>query len=376
MRATHLYKAKPEHFESLRQSLIKNKNFVHVELLHQSSDIGLPYIIFARHVSGKEIYYDGIIYRLTEVIHAGDFGLSEIEGLAGYKGSFDPVVVEFENSLSEVIPLPHIYSHTSLNFYTASPKNWEEVGIKAEGDPKLRLTCKDMNIITITALIFSEAGKNYYVYLGERASMLQMIAHETFIMMELRKVSELAAEKRKLLQIAKKAVAGEINGAIAPFYQLASKHRNWNSVKNSWKILGGIRTALAKFDLLIQAYEHIIDNRWAFFNGPRQIWLVGEEKDDQEQIQHVCPNFFDARLENSIIIEISAKPDKPMYTESTAEIKNLIQTTKSELESVLSEENTLLTMFQTEFSLYAVWLAVLALIISLISVAISLAISG
>jgi hypothetical protein len=166
MRATHLYKAKTEKFEQLRQSLINNNNFVHVEILHQSSDIGLTHQVFVRHKSGKELYYDGVVYRLTEVIHEGDFGLDEIEKMAGYKGSFDPVVVEFETSLQEVIPSLHMYSHTSLNFYTASPKSWEELGIKAEGDPHLRLQCNDMNIITITALIFSETVRITMYILG------------------------------------------------------------------------------------------------------------------------------------------------------------------------------------------------------------------
>jgi hypothetical protein len=376
MRATHLYKAKPEKLEQLRQSLIKNQSFVHVELLHQSSDIGLTHKIFARHKSGKELYYDGVVYRLTEVIHAEDFGLDEIEKLAGYQGSFDPVVVEFENSLREIIPSLHMYSHTSLNFYTATPKSWEEVGIKAEGEPHLRLACKDMDIITITALIFSEAGKNYYVYLGERIKTLQMIAHDTFISMELSGFVEFIEDRRKTLHTVKETVLEELNGAIAPLLKLGLKHKNWNSIKSSWKTLGELRKAFSKFDLLIQAYEHISENRWAFFNGPRQIWLAGDEKDDQEKIQHPCPNFFDAKLENSKITDISEKPDTPMYTGKIYELRKLITTTKDELVPVLDEENSLLTIFQTEFSLYAVWLAVLALFISLISIIISIIVSG
>jgi len=371
-----LHKIKPEHFESLRQSLIKKQTFVHVEVLHQSSDIGLPYQIFVRHNSGKELYYDGVVYRLTETVHGDDFGLDEIEELTEYNAGFDPIIMEFEDSLHEVIPSIHMYSHTSLSFYTASPKNWEEIGIKAEGDAHLRLTCRDMNIFTITALIFSEAGKNYYMYLGERESTLQMLAHEAFISMELRNFSEFVEGKRKLLHIVKKAALEELNGIISPFYKLNLKHKNWNSIKISWKTLGEIRKVLAQFDLLVQAYEYIIENRWAFFNGPRQIWFAGEEQDHQEQIQHPCPNFFDTKLDNSKITGISEKPDEPMYTGRVTEIKKLVAAIKNELEPVIDEESTLLTIFQTEFSLYAVWLAVLALIISLFAIIISLLISS
>jgi len=65
-----------------------------------------------------------------------------------------------------------------------------------------------------------------------------------------------------------------------------------------------------------------------------------------------------------------------MYTGKIDELRKLIATIKDELVPVLDEENSLLTIFQTEFSLYAVWLAVLALFISLVSIVISIIVSG
>jgi hypothetical protein len=203
-----------------------------------------------------------------------------------------------------------------------------------------------------------------------------MIAHETFIIKEVRDFIQFVEEKRDRLNAVKKAILDELNGAIAPLHKLGLKHKNWNSIKNSWKTLGEVRKSLAQFDLLVQAYEYILENRWAFFNGPRQIWIAGEEQDSQEKVQHPCANFFGAKLEDSKIIGISEKPDKPMYTSEVLKLKDLVSTTKNELEPVLNEANTLLTIFQTEFSLYAVWLAVLALIISLVSIVISFLIGG
>ena len=154
--------------------------------------------------------------------------------------------------------------------------------------------------------------------------------------------------------------------------RLDRKHKNWNSIKSSWKTLSEIRKSLASFDLLIQAYEKVIDNRRAYINIPRQIWLAGEVRDDQEQVAYPCPNFFEGKLENEKVTDISDKPSEPIYTRKQVELKNLIQIIKDELSPSFDDETTLLTVFQTEFSLYAVWLAVLALFISLVSVIITL----
>lgn len=370
-RATHLYKSKAEDFESLCQALAHNPNFNNVEILHQSSDLGLPYKIFALHSSGKEIIYDGVFYHLKSNIHAEEFDLNELEELAGYRG-WDPVVTNFENSLGEVTSLPHIYSHTNYNFYTASPTTWKNIGIHSEGDPHLRLRCKDMKNITITALVYSEIGKNYFVYLGDPKTTLQMYAHEVFNAMELRFYSQYAEKKREALHFVRKSTADEAAGAITPFYRLIRKHQNWNSIKNSWKTLSEIRKSLASFDLLVQAYDKVIENRWAYVNLPRQIWLEGEERDDQEQIAAPCLNFFDANLESGEVTNISVKPSEPIYANRLSELKNLIRIIRDELVPSIDDETTLLTVFQTEFSLYAVWLAVLALLISLVSIIITL----
>lgn len=371
-RATHLYKPRAKDFERLCQALSHNPNFNHVEILHQSSDLGLPNKILARHISGKEIIYDGVIYRLTNSVHAEEFDLNELEKLAGYKGSFDPDLTHFENSLSEVTSLPHIYSHVSYNLYTVSPTDWENIGIRVEGDPHLRLRCRDMNIITITALVYDEVGKDYFVYLGDRETTLQMFAHEVFNAMELVSYNQYAEKERDSLHIVRKSTAEETASATAPFYRLDRKHKNWNSIKSSWNTLSEIRKSLASFDLLIQAYEKVIENRWAYINLPRQIWLAGEVRDDQEKIANPCPNFFEGKLENGKVADISDKPSEPIYTRKQVELKNLIQIIKDELTPSFDDETTLLTVYQTEFSLYAVWLAVLALFISLVSVIITL----
>ena len=56
----------------------------------------------------------------------------------------------------------------------------------------------------------------------------------------------------------------------------------------------------------------------------------------------------------------------PMYSSSAKELINKIQFLDKEVESVLGESRDLLSTIQAEFSMYAVWLAIFAVLISVL----------
>jgi len=365
-RTTHLYRATSDTFEPLRQALIRNQKFVHVEVLHEASDLGIPYKILARDRDGREICYDGVLYRVTESVHKGDFGLDQIDELAGCPGRGPSIIDWFGESLREIIPEIETPGYSVTSFYTVKHTDWDTLGLRNEGDANLRLICKDMNVFTVTALIFTEIGRDYAVYLGDWDVVLQMIGHDLCAAMELKHFLDYFGQQRTNVEKVKEATITEISGMLAPVHRLFRKHQQWNSVKNSLRSLISIQSMLIKGDLLIQALSEIVEGRFAYFNGPRQIWLAGEEHDDQEKIQHLRPGFFEARLEEEKITNLSDKPSEPMYTYLVDELRDKMKVLHEETGAALGNEKDLLTAFQTEFSLYAVWLAVIALVISLV----------
>jgi len=367
-RTTHLYRATSDTFEPLRQALIRSQSFVHVEVLHESSDLGIPFKVLARDREDREIQYDGALYRVTELVHEEDFSIDQIPGIAGYPAPEPRIIQCFEESLREVVPgiRPHI--HSTYGFYTIKHTNWDALGFRNTGDAKLRLICKDMSIFTVTALIFEEIGKDYDVYIGDRDVTLQMIAHDLCAAMELKRFLEYFGQQRAAVERVKEATIMELKGMVAPLYCLLQKHQQWNSVKSSLKSLISSESTLMKGDLLVEALTEIVKGRFAYCNGPTQIRPPGKERDDQRKIQHRCPGFLEARLEDGKIAEPIEKTSTPMYTSSVNELRNKMKVLRDETTAALAKETDLLTAFQTEFSLYAVWLAVIALLITLVSI--------
>jgi hypothetical protein len=369
--ATSLYKTSSSGFESLIQALTEDGKFEKIEVLHESSVLGFAYKIHALDKSGKSIYYDGVLYRVTESVYEGDFEIDKINELAGYPSRSTDIVDSFQKCLRKVIPDLPEYSLTISSFYTVRHIDWDALGLQNPENGKLRLICKDTNIITITAIIFSERGKDYNVYLGDRDEVLQMIAHDFYVQIQLEDVINYFEKMRNEVERINDKGIIEFRGMIAPFYSLYKKHQQWNSVKNSINSLFPIASGVSKGELLVQSFDQLVEKRWSFFNGPRQIWLPGEERDDQEKVQHPCNNYFEARLKNNKIQDLSDKPSLLGYAYSVKTLEKIIKLLREETDSTLRNEKDLLGAFQTEFSVYAVWFAIFALIISLVSIAIS-----
>ena len=133
------------------------------------------------------------------------------------------------------------------------------------------------------------------------------------------------------------------------------------------KSIHAIKDLTEKGRLLTAAIKSVIEKNWAFFNGPRQIWLAGEEQDKEEKIQHAMTHFFEIRLEGSKLKEISDSPSSPFYQHTYDQLNGKVEFVSDKVDEIYQRERDLLTAFQTEFSLYAVWFSLIALIVAIIS---------
>jgi hypothetical protein len=371
-RATHLYKATFDIFENLREVLIRNNEFVHVEILHESSDLGIPYKLIVKHSNGKQIAYDGVQFHVSELIHDSDFGLQDIEKFASYYDiHVEEVLWPFENSLREILTDLPMFTFPSYSFYTVTVINWEALGLHNGGNAHLRLVCTDKNVFTITGLINAETGKDYHTYLGDSKTALQMIAHEEFHSMEINNFVKHFNIQRTIVRKIQIGTENETNALVMPFYRLFQKHIFWNNVKDNWKIIRDIYSKMPQGYLLIQAYKDLLKNKWAFINTPRQLWVSGEVQDNQEQVAYPIPNFYQAKLQETKLENMSDEPIKPRYENVFEELITLVNILKNEIVPVIDDEKTLLMMFQTEFSSYAIWFAAIAIFVSILTIIIS-----
>ena len=102
-RATHVYRSSPKLFEQLRQKAIEDKNLTDVKIVKSHSDLGFPYYFYAKHKSGQEIFFDGIIFRITLKITEREFYLKDIASLMGYPPHFN-AIESLSSAIGEVKP--------------------------------------------------------------------------------------------------------------------------------------------------------------------------------------------------------------------------------------------------------------------------------
>ena len=129
------------------------------------------------------------------------------------------------------------------------------------------------------------------------------------------------------------SIQKDLGGVLTPAWQIFNKHKMWNSLKNALIKIYNVKEDLSKGKLLMEAFERIITNKWAYFNGPRQIWMSGEKQDSMETIQHATNQFFIFTLENEKLKPHPESNLKPSYIHTLQRCKKKIEY----LSEILSE---------------------------------------
>ncbi len=364
-RTSHLYRVSQGDLEPIRERLIQNSDFVHVEVIHKSSCLGLPYQIYAKHVSGYELYFDGLSYLACKTIKQQSISLNEIPELAGYPQRADNVLFPLEESMRDLLPDMPKHAYTMYSFYAADVNDWKSLGIQNSGDAQLRLLVNDENIITITALVYSEVGKLYPLYVGDTKIIREMNSHDLFFSSEYRRFSDHVDHVRGNISNALEAISISMRDVTDPIFHFYKKHKSWLAAKSGINSVHQIRKGLHKYNLFIKSLDEVINERWASRNAPKQIWLEDEEMDDQWLNSHWQLNFFQGKLEDGKIIDLEERPIKPGYSSTAMELKQKVTLLCNEADKTLDDGRDLLSAIQAEFSMYAVWLAISALFVSI-----------
>ena len=119
--------------------------------------------------------------------------------------------------------------------------------------------------------------------------------------------------------------------------------------------------------------QGLANKRYASRNSPKQIWFNQSEIDNEWKQSYWCTNFFQAKLEGHGVSKIEEEPMKPLFNGSIEQLVYKIGLLNEELQEIMSEIRDLLSAIQTEFSMYAVWLAFGAVIVSILVTLLSVA---
>lgn len=367
-RVSHLHHTSKEKLEPLKKILNKNSDFIDVKIINDSSTLGLPYKIYATHKNGQSLYFDGLLYLVEIEIKKDRFSFSDLNSIAGYPFRADEIIRSLAISLKKIIPSLKEWSYSMYSFYTAEIENWKELGITRIGEAQLHIPINDPNFVTQIGLIHTKFGKEYSLFLGEKNIIQEMNSHDMFLNKEFKDFTKFINHLREEVNNSSSTIYDSMNNITKAFYKFIPKYSSWNKAKKSISNVYKIKKSIFKYILLKETIYELINKKMALRNSPKQIWLENEEVNNKWLNSYWCQNFFNVKLINKNIE--TAKDENqvmsPIYSSSAKELINKIQLLDKEVESVLGESRDLLSTIQAEFSMYAVWLAIFAVLISVL----------
>jgi len=366
-RTTHLYKVDLQLLQQIISEVQNNPSFTQSAIIHSSSDLGLTHKIKAEHQDGAVLYFDGLYIRVTRHITSDSLELKDLPSKTGYPSYEDGVINEFVACIQEIFPEVNVFGFPQYVYYTISDVNWGKLGLRREGDAQLRLVITDPNYFRITALTSFKRGGEFHVYLGEEDRVHQMIAHDFFMYQEIENFIDFYDIKlRKIIDYQNK-LKSDLGGVISPIWKINIKHKMWDNAKKALTFAYETKDLVYKGKLLVRTIENIIEKKLAFFNVPRQLWVESEKKDPQEKVPYPCKHFFEFRLADSKIEKVSEEPINPFYVGAFQTLDKKIKYVSTFVDEIYERERDLITAFQTEFALYAVWISLIALIIAILA---------
>lgn len=362
-RPTHVFRSSPEILEQLRQKAIEDSDLTHVEVVEAHSELGFPCYLYAKHKSGEEIFYDGIIFRITVNITDKEFHLKDATSLMGY-----PPHPESIDSLNYAIK--KVKSDFPLSvykfrlFYTALKTDWGLLKVKAYGDPSIQLPLIDPNFVRITNLKYAEYGGKFYLYIGDYKKTLQLIAHDFYQCNEIEHWKKYILLKTENARDCFQQASSGFATLSMSLKHLKLKLSAWSKAKRGFIYLLQESPLLYRYELLFEAYEKIAEANLSSINGMRQIFISNDDWDNRSAVAHWEKYFFKGEIKDNQILNISEEPISPEYTHSINSLRSDIAVLKNAIRESFDLSKDFFASAQTEFSAYSIWLAILAIVIS------------
>jgi len=369
-RTTHLYKADVKVLFKINDLVLASGDFSSSKVENESSDLGLSHKIIAIHNSGVEVYFDGLFLRATKNITGDETNLDEIASEIGVPKKLEKVVFTFgeivNNSDDENIwrPNPHYW------YYTINEVNWKQMEINRIGNAQVKIVLNDPKYMTFYSWGDATRGKDFDVYLGDEETIHQMLGHDYFIYEELVSFINFFNEKIDKILEFQTNIVSDFGGILSSPWRILEKNRKWSSVKETMRSIYQILDYSEKGKFFSNIITAIIEKKIAYHNIPITIWEINSKPNPEEKTQISGSHFWEIKYDDGKLV-FPDSAQKPIYESESLQLKNKIDYLSEISLQIYERVRDLLTAFQTEFSLYAVWLAIIAVILTILPIALS-----
>jgi len=319
----------------------------------KESDLGLKPYIKLLHKSKARLFYDGISIRVTWEISDKTFSSNELLKIMESEKPHEDIVKDFLDSLKKICPegsenykiINNPWSSNS--YYTINKTNWYALPSKVRKVVDNYLNTNRDN----PEIRLADETNPGYIYFGEEANIHQIIAHDLFYAYEFDNFIKFFFGKINIIMEYQKELRKNFCGLLSAFKFNFGILIAWKNVKNALKTIYDINNFAYRGKILSESFiRDIVDKNKAFNNlGIRShfeymsLFKDGENA-NYRNVSYTPKSFFAPQLKD---------------LKENCEILYNIST------DIYDKERDVMTAFSTQFTLYAVEVAIIAIIIAI-----------
>ena len=333
------------------------EGFIQSDILRETSDLGLPYTLFAKYPNGVEFRYDGILIRITKKIASGPIDKQTLVEYHCYYDEDQYIADKFASNLHSLSNTKYLeYYLSKMDIFTFAKVNYKELRLKRTGPSQACIKILDPKTQNIERLRY------LFVYFGEEDIIFQMLAHDIFLHSEIGRVSMFFSEKQDKLMYILGNMKDDFYGLQPIKHQgvlreILHKYRKWQEVnKTLWEIMN-VFELIVLGEYYIQSLDHLVSNRLALYN-----WNISVSREISQ--------FTECQIkDNKLVVSNQDQPcTVPLYERDLSSLCDKLRFIYKINKRVYSWERDILSTYQNEFALYAVIIAIFTLCITIFSI--------
>jgi len=360
------YASGPKVLEPFLEQIREKATFLDSEIVHESSLLGLPYMIRLRTSETVQVESDGVLIVVTRELEPGAFSETDLlDKMHLHRGPTWTDVTTFADQLK----VPLTYCH---EIFVVGETTFEDLSMELDPRKNYFIQCWDPYIFEwISGTGESRAGKAVRVGIGNYRTILEILAHDFDIVKHTSQYAEQLGRFKAMLSRTKGDLRFEYQAITSGLLALRKREKAWKLAKMNMNSLATIESQLSLLSILFDILQSIGDPERlvAFRNIPITLWVLGHEPDPEERTTWPTSYPLSVGWKDGRLVKIDEKFNYHRPFISIRSTRDLEELTKIN-EKLWVQQRDVLTMFEVEFGQYAVLIAIAALAISILAVVI------
>jgi hypothetical protein len=318
---------------------------IDVELLHESSIIGLPYKI--KYIY-KTVYveFDGLIGFVEKRVNSKKYSFNKFKEFVEYN-DLNEATEFLIKALDKINPKYQHYLKSSFDYYFIEKADYSKLPIKdnkkLNPEVNLAIPFNDDRVVRITSGVGeTSTGKITYFFLGNENKIDEGLAYDLHASRLIQyfesKLFGITKTQKNLEQNIRTGYKNLVNN----IWNVPAKFQAWKTNKKDFSELLEIKDFLTKLDIFASILRTCAERNLAFYSIPVTLWINDEKPDSQEKTSWTSAQPFILKIDGDKFEASNENRFNPFYLHNT--------------------EQNILGIFAQEIIIYTLTVAILTLL--------------